>query len=139
VNVATPKQLRFDFRPGRSVPAEPVPLVVLSDADLAYRDSAIDRGIEFTESFLVETRAQRRGVSVRDLQSMFTYELNRELAEEASIMALPGWAYVRPAWIDWEMINRRAQHEAEALADDFAAFRKQRMESMTVTKTRRRR
>ena len=132
-------QLRFDFPTGRSAVVEPVPLVVLSDADLAYRDSVVDRGVAFTESFLIETRAQRRGISVRDLQSMFTYELNRELVEEASIMALPGWAYVRPAWIDWEMINCRAQHEAEALADDFAAFRKQRMESMTVTKTRRRR
>ncbi len=139
MNRASSKQLRFDFRVGRSVQAQPKPLVVLPDADLPYRDWVVDRGLEFTESFLIETRAQRRGISVRELGSMFTYELYRELAEEASIMALPGWAYVRPVWIDWEMINRRAQHEAEKLAEDFAAFRKQRMESITETRTMRRR
>lgn len=106
-------------------PRKPTTLVVLSAADLAYRQKCIDQDLEFTWGFLMETRAQRIGATTRCLEAMLSYERNRELAEEASIMRSPDWDSCKPVWIDWQKIECRAKSEAEIRARDFAEYRKQ--------------
>ena len=100
------------------------PLVVLSETDLAYRQSIIDGELEFPESFLKETRAQRLGCSVREIDCMFSYERARELADEAIVMRMLDWQFVRPVWIDWEAINHRAKEEARERAQEFAEYKR---------------
>jgi hypothetical protein len=109
---------------------EPSVLVRLSDADKKYRQSCIDKDIPFGEAFLKETRSQRLGCSVRDIECMLNYERNLHLAEEAVAMRLLSWATDPPTFIDWKTINERAKIKQQELADDFAAFRQRRRESM---------
>lgn len=116
---------------------EPVILVRLSEADKRYRDSCIEKDIEFGEAFLKETRAQRLRCSVRDIECMINYERNRHLAEEAVAMRLPSWATDPATYIDWETINARAKIQEKELADDFAAFRQRRREPLPVEAKRR--
>lgn len=117
-------QLRLSFRSSREMP--PRVLVRLNETDLRYLARALDEEKEFLPSFLKETRSQRLGCTVRDLESMFNFELARHLADEACIMRQPGWAVIPPAYIDWKSINQRAQQTAIQLAEDFAAFRASR-------------
>lgn len=112
-------------------------LVVLSESDEAYRQSCIDQEKEFSEPFLKETRAQRLGCSVRDLDCMFNYERNLHLADEALVMRLSTWATDPVTYIDWERINLNAKHKAEILAHEFSEFRKQRMETQIEGRTKR--
>ncbi len=118
---------------------EPSVLVKLSDTDRRYRQSCIDKDIEFGEAFLKETRAQRLGCSVRDIDCMMNYERNRQLAEEAVAMRLASWAIDPPTYIDWKTINERAKLKQQELAEDFAAFRQRRRESLPVEERTKRR
>lgn len=113
---------------------EPKVLVRLSDPDKRYHYSCIAKDIAFGESFLKETRAQRLGCSVRDLECMVNYERNRHLAEEAISMRLSSWETDPVTYIDWTMINARANRESMELADAFAEFRKRRLESFPLEK-----
>lgn len=115
---------------------EPAVLVRLSEADERYRQACIDKDIEFGEAFLKETRSQRIGCSVRDLECMLNYERNRHLAEEAIAMRLPSWATDPATYIDWKTINARSKVKSQELADDFAAFRRHRRESFVAEKKR---
>jgi hypothetical protein len=118
---------------------EPAVLVKLTDTDRHYRQSCINKDTEFGEAFLKETRAQRLGCSVRDIECMLNYERNRHLAEEAVAMRLPSWATDPVTYIDWQTINERAKIKQQELADDFAAFRERRRESLLIEdKTKRR-
>lgn len=131
-------QLMLPFR-DRKVALEPTVLVKLSELDMAYRQSCLDKedelgNVPFTESFLKETRAQRIGCSVRDMDCMLRYELNRHLADEAALMCRDDWATARETFINWEVINQRAKIRSEELAQDFAEFRKMRRESMIERK-----
>ncbi len=114
-------------------------LVRLSKSDMAYRQSCIDKELEFSESFLKETRAQRLGCSVRDLECMLNYERNRHLADEAIVMRLTSWETDRAPYIDWDTINKRASIQQQELADDFAAFRQERRQSLAGTSSKQRR
>ena len=118
---------------------EPTILVVLNEMDRRYRKSCIEKDIEFGEAFLKETRAQRLGCSVRDIECMLNYERNRHLAEEAIAMRLDSWATDPATRVDWEMINKRAAIKQQELADDFAAFRKRRLETLPVEEKSKRR
>jgi hypothetical protein len=111
---------------------EPKVLVRLSDTDKKYRQACIDKDIEFGEAFLKETRAQRIGCSVRDIECMTNYERSRHLAEEVIAMRVSSWATDPPTYIDWETINARAKIKEQELADDFAAFRQRRREPLLV-------
>jgi hypothetical protein len=113
-------------------------LVRLSDCDRKYRQDCIDKDVEFSGSFLLETRAQRLGCSVRDIECMLNYERNRHLADEAVVMRHSSWAIERAAYIDWGTINQRAVIKSQELASDFAAFRTRRRESMQVEKPSKR-
>lgn len=124
-------QLTFKFQDYRK------PLVVLSDADLAFRQSIIDGEMEFPEQFLKETRSQRLGCSVRDIDCMLSYERNRELADESIVMRLSNWEYERPVWIDWELINHRAKEEARERALDFQRFLEARKTDLAAKKGKR--
>jgi hypothetical protein len=106
---------------------------------MAYRQSCIDKELEFSESFLKETRAQRLGCSVRDLECMLNYERNRHLADEAIVMRLTSWETDRAPYIDWDTINKRASIQQQELADDFAAFRQERRQSLAGTSSKQRR
>ena len=117
------EQLLFDFEHSKQSVA-PEPLVVLDETDLAYRQSIIDGELEFPEPFLKETRAQRLGCSVRELDSMLSYERARELADEAVVMRMSDWQFVRPVWIDWELVNHMAKQNAIERARDFAEYKK---------------
>ncbi len=108
---------------------EPKVLVRLCEPDSRYRQACIKKDIAFGEAFLKETRSQRLGCSVRDIESMFKYELNRELAEEAVVMRLASWSTDPPTYIDWQTINARAKIKGQELAEDFAAFRKRPRET----------
>lgn len=115
-------------------------LVRLSNTDSKYRESCIEKDIEFGEGFLKDTRAQRLGCSVRDMECMTNYEFNRQIAEEAVVMRLCSWATDPPTYIDWKTINQRAVIKGQELAEDFAAFRERRREHLPVEdKTKRRR
>jgi hypothetical protein len=107
-------------------------LVRLNETDLQYRQSCIDKDLEFSEGFLKETRSQRLGCSVRDLECMLNYERNRHLAEEAVAMRLPTWSTDSATWIDWKTINKRSVARADELAADFAAFRKHRSQTLLI-------
>lgn len=121
----------------RKIPIEPKILVVLNQTDEAYRQWCINEGKEFAESFLMDTRAQRLGCSVRDLDSMFNYERSLQLADEAILMKLPTWATDPAAYLDWEKINANAKHNEAMLAHDFTEFRKQRMAIQIEGRTKR--
>lgn len=107
-------------------------LVKLSSTDLAYRKQCIEKDVEFGESFLKETRSQRIGCSIRDLECMVNYELARHLADEAIVMRLPTWSTEKQAYIDWETINERSKIKEKETAEEFSAFKKHRRESMQV-------
>lgn len=100
--------------------------VVLSAADMAYRDRCVAEERPFTDDFLMETRSKRLGRTVRDLAGMLNYERSRELADEAVIMRLSDWQTARPAYIDWETINARAAKVDEAWVREYAEFRQVR-------------
>lgn len=133
---SSPAQLMLPFGSRR---IEPTVLVRLSEADNRYRESCVVKDIEFGEAFLKETRAQRLGCSVRDIECMMNYERNRHLAEEAIAMRLTSWATDSVTYIDWETIDAQAKIKQQELAEDFAAFRKRRRESLpTQEQTKRR-
>ncbi len=131
---SSPAQLMLPFDSRR---IQPPVLVRLSETDQRYRESCIEKDIEFGEAFLKETRAQRLGCSVRDIECMMNYERNRHLAEEAIAMRLPSWSTDPVTYIDWETINARAKIREKELADDFAAFRQRRRDPLPVEAKRR--
>jgi hypothetical protein len=127
-------QLSFDINQAKQ-PRElinPRVLVRLNESDMRYRQSCIDKEVEFGEAFLKETRAQRLGCSVRDIECMLNYERNRHLAEEAISMRLTSWATDPASYIDWQTINQRAKLTQQELADDFAAFREHRRNPVPI-------
>lgn len=133
-------QLSFDFNPAKQ-PKKLIELKVLvrlNESDMRYRQSCIDKQVEFGEAFLKETRAQRLGCSVRDVECMLNYERNRHLAEEAISMRLNSWATDPATYIDWQTINQRAKLTQQELADDFAAFREHRKNATPVETGRKR-
>ena len=133
-------QLSFDFNKAKQ-PRElikPRVLVRLNESDMRYRQSCIDKDVEFGEAFLKETRAQRLGCSVRDIECMLNYERNRHLAEEAISMRLDSWATGPATYIDWQTINQRAKLKQQELADDFAAFREHRRNPVPIQSAKKR-
>jgi hypothetical protein len=133
-------QLSFDFNQTKQ-PRElikPRVLVRLNESDMRYRQSCIDKEVEFGEAFLKETRAQRLGCSVRDIECMLNYERNRHLAEEAISMRFDSWATDPATYIDWQTINQRAKLKQQELADDFAAFREHRRNPVPIQSAKKR-
>ena len=133
-------QLSFDFNQAKQ-PRELIKsrvLVRLNESDMRYRQSCIDKEVEFGEAFLKETRAQRLGCSVRDIECMLNYERNRHLAEEAISMRLNSWATDPATYIDWQTINQRAKLTQQELADDFAAFREHRRNPVPIQSAKKR-
>ena len=129
-------QLMLPLEASRRHEVEPVCRVRLSDADERYRIHCVANECEFTDSFLMETRAQRLGCRVSELEGMLNYERNRHLADEAVIMRLDSWSIDQAAYIDWHAINARAKRQSEELAEDFAAFRQHRREPQPVQSAR---
>jgi len=129
-------QLMLPLESARRHEVEPVRRVRLSDADERYRNQCVANECEFTYSFLMETRAQRLGCRVSELEGMLNYERNRHLADEAVIMRLNSWSIDQAAYIDWHAINARAKRQSEELAEDFAAFRRHRREPQPVQSAR---
>lgn len=74
------KQLTISFPSGRYRPAR----VHYSQADIAFFEST--PLLELPSSFLMESRAQRIGCSLDELQTMRSYDLARELADETAIL-----------------------------------------------------
>jgi hypothetical protein len=106
-------------------------IVTLSDSDTRYRDELIATDKPFPHSFLCETRAQRLKLSVETMvKQMLNYELNLHLADEAILMRLPTWETEPAMYIDWSTIDQRAKQRSQEWSDDFAAFRKHRLNSL---------
>ena len=93
-----------------------------SNTDAVYLEDCRRGELKLTESFLIESRAQRIGCSESELRAMRRYELCRELADEESIVLQQDSEFIPPAWIDWELVNAMARSETKERMAAFARF-----------------
>lgn len=90
-----------------------------SDRDFASRVNPID----WPDTLLIECRAKRIGCSASALRSMRSYDLARELAEEAALQSLgPGNESMKPYIPDWNLIDQQARRETRERMDEFNAW-----------------
>jgi hypothetical protein len=79
------------------------------------------------DSFLLESRAQRIGASVSEMRAMRVYDLQREIAEERSILGLGSLdetCRVSAVKLNYDVISAAAKREASERIQDFKDFMK---------------
>ena len=111
-------QMSLDFRPRTQR------LVTLAVDEQEFLRLALEQGKPLPDSFLLETRARRIGASRGEMAGMRSYDLARELADEAAILGfgIEAAETMQPTRVDWELADAIAKRESAERAAAFEEF-----------------
>lgn len=101
-------------------------MIEISESDKSFY--LITAAADLPRSFLIETRAKRLGCSKFDLERMRSFDLNRELADEAAIASfgLNHFLNARPIRLDDRLLDSIARRESSERGKAFEQWLNER-------------